>query len=74
MPLDPEYTLPYQAGVRDHNYVYGTEYESPMQDSPDHNVPYAVCYVTTRETVLMIPAKAMAAAQPPGQGSTMDTS
>ena len=58
MPLDPEYTLPYQAGVRDHNYVYGTEYESPMQGSPDHNVPCAVCYVATRETVLMIPAKA----------------
>ena len=57
MPTDPQYTLPYQAGVRDHMYVYGTEYKSPLQGSNDHNVPCAVCYVSTRETVLMIPAK-----------------
>ena len=57
MPLDPQYTLSYQAGVRDHNYVYGTEYQHPLRGSSDHNVPCAVCYVSTRETVLMIPAK-----------------
>ena len=57
MPLDPEYTLPFQAGVRNHNYVYGAEYEAPLQGTHDHNVPCAVCYVSTRETVLMIPAK-----------------
>ena len=57
MPLDPQYTLRYQAGVRDHSYVYGTEYEFPLQGGQDHNVPCAVCYVSTRETVLMIPAK-----------------
>ena len=57
MPLDPQYTLPFQAGVRDHSYVYGTEYQSPLQGSHDHNVPCAVCYASTRETVLMIPAK-----------------
>ena len=57
MPLDPEYTLPYQAGVRDHSYVYGAEYETPIQGTHNHNVPCAVCYVSTRETVLMIPAK-----------------
>ena len=34
-----------------------TEYQSPIQGSSDHNVPCAVCYVSTRETVLMIPAK-----------------
>ena len=57
MPTDPQYTLPYQAGVRDYMYVYGTEYQEPLQGSHDHNVPCAVCYVSTRETVLMIPAK-----------------
>ena len=57
MPLDPQYTLSYTAGVRGHSYVYGSEYEYPIQGSHDHNVPCAVCYVSTRETVLMIPAK-----------------
>ena len=57
MPLDPEYTLPIQAGVRDYNYVYGVEYESPIEGSHNHNVPCAVCAVSTHEMVLMIPAK-----------------
>ena len=57
MPSDPEYTLPYQAGVQGQSCVYGTEYELPIQGSHNHNVPCAVCYATTCETVLMIPAK-----------------
>ena len=57
MPLDPEYTLPHQAGVMGYSYVYGAEYELPIQGTHNHNVPCAVCYVSTRETVLMIPAK-----------------
>ena len=57
MPLDPQYTLPYQAGVEGYSYVYGTEYEGPLQGTHHHNVPCAVCYASTRETVLMIPAK-----------------
>ena len=57
MPLDPEYTLPYRTGVQGYSYVYGTEYQAPIQGSQDHNVPCAVCYASTRETVLMIPAK-----------------
>ena len=57
MPLDPEYTLPYQAGVRNHNYIFGAEYEHPLQGSHEHNVPCAVCAASTREMVLMIPAK-----------------
>ncbi len=60
MPTDPEYspTLRYQSGVRDHAYVHGSEYEGPLQSTHDHNVPCAVCYVSTRPTVVMIPAKA----------------
>ena len=57
MPLDPEYSLPYQSGVQGYAYVYGTEYESPLQGSHDHNVPCVVCLASTRETVLMLPAK-----------------
>ena len=58
MPLDPEYTLPHLSGVREHSYIYGVEYRSPLQGTHYHNVPCAVCYASTRETVLMIPAKA----------------
>ena len=57
MPLDPQYTLSYRAGVDGHNYVYGTEYQGYLQGPVDHNVPCAVCAVSTREMVLMIPAK-----------------
>ena len=41
-------------------YVYGAEYETrdgPLSAFNNHNVPCAVCYVSTRGTVLMIPAK-----------------
>ena len=38
--------------------VYGSEYDLPLQGTHDHNVPCAVCCVSTRPTVLMIPAKA----------------
>ena len=60
MPMDPEYssTLTYEAGVLGSSYVYGAEYEGPLQSTHQHNVPCAVCYVSTRPTVVMIPAKA----------------
>ena len=57
MPTDPQYTLPYRAGVQGHMYVFGAEYQRPLRGSHDHNVPCAVCAVSTREMVLMIPAK-----------------
>ena len=59
MPKNPEYspTLTYLSGVSGNvARVYGSEYESPLQGTQDHNVPCAVCYVSTRLTVLMIPA------------------
>jgi hypothetical protein len=60
MPLHPEYSsaLRYQAGVQGYSYVYGAEYQYPRQSTHDYNVPCAVCYVSTRPTVVMIPAKA----------------
>ena len=65
MPTDPHYnpTLRYRLGPRSEanngyaNYVYGAEYEYPLQGTHNHNVPCAVCYVSSRPTVLMIPAQ-----------------
>ena len=60
LPRDPEYssTLGYIPGRQDHSPIHGSEYESPVQGTHDHNVPCAVCHVSTRPTVVMIPAKA----------------
>ena len=58
MPDDPEYTLPYENGVRQESYVYGTEYEEALVSGRhQHNAPCAVCYLSTMNTVIMIPAK-----------------
>ena len=57
MPEDPEYTLRFTSGVRDQSYVFGAEYQGPIQGGHDHNVPCAVCYASTRAAVMMIPAK-----------------
>ena len=60
MPKNPEYsyTLKYRSGVDNYGSdLYGTEYQYPLQGLHDHNVPCAVCHVSTRPTVLMIPAK-----------------
>ena len=59
MPDDPEYdpSLKYASGIQNHARVYGAEYEDPLQGTDDHNVPCAVCYVPTRSSVVMIPAK-----------------
>ena len=64
MPRGPEFppeystNLTYRDGAQGYSYVYGTEYEYPLQGTHDHNVPCAVCYVSTRPTVVMIPARA----------------
>lgn len=58
MPHDPQYGR-YLPGVQAQSSIFGTEYQSnggPIGHQ-DHNVPCAVCYVPTRETALMIPAK-----------------
>ena len=36
---------------------HGSEYAYPLQGTHDHNVPCAVCHVSTRPTVMIIPAK-----------------
>ena len=57
MPHDPEYTHQTRSGDQFHGVIYGAEYENPIQGTDDHGVPCAVCLASSRETVLMIPAK-----------------
>ena len=66
LPEQPEnstYTAGSQGGRA---LLYGAEYETgltqadengPLNAVNDHNVPCAVCYTSTQETVVMIPAK-----------------
>ncbi len=61
MPIVPEYSpdLLYKGGVdNNEGIVYGTEYENPLQGIHDHAAPCAVCHVSTRASLLMIPAQA----------------
>ncbi len=61
LPHDPQYLLSYQAGSYVSSYLYGVEYETyrpgPLHSMLQHNVPCAVCHVTVRAAVLMLPAR-----------------
>ena len=57
MPADPQYTFPHQSGVRGQAHIHKVEYESPLRGGHNHEVPCAVCHVSTRPAVFMIPAK-----------------
>ena len=57
MPDTPQYTLSYTPGSQSHSEIHGTEYQLPVAGSHNHNVPCAVCFASTREAVLMIPAR-----------------
>ena len=64
LPEQPQYST-YTAGTQSGRaYLYGAEYQtgnsyanSPLRSFNNHNVPCAVCYTSTRETVVMIPAR-----------------
>ena len=60
MPHNPQYGR-YEPGVQGYSPIYGTEYQtegnSPIATTLQHNAPCAVCYVSTRATVLMLPAR-----------------
>ena len=59
LPNNPEYGR-YIPGVQGRSPIYRVEYQqdggSPLPELHDHNVPCAVCHVSTRAAVLMIPA------------------
>ena len=64
LPVHPQYST-YTAGIQGGRaYLHEVEYETggsgetgPLRSLNDHNVPCAVCYASTRETVVMIPAQ-----------------
>ena len=56
MPNTPEYTLSHITSQN--NLIWGTQYEYAAAGGANYNtVTCAVCYTSTRPTVLMIPAK-----------------
>ena len=59
MPEDPQYSSNPRSGIQGHSYLYGIEYEQPISSTTqtNDNARCAVCYISTRETILMIPAK-----------------
>ena len=62
LPLDPSF-LRAVAGTQARAYMYGAEYQteadrySHIPSVTDYEVPCAVCYVTQRSVVYMVPAK-----------------
>ena len=61
LPDDPEYGQ-YTPGVQGLSPIFGVEYEAPIQTAlNENNVPCAVCHVSTRAAVLMIPVVQYAA-------------
>ena len=64
LPQQPQYST-YTAGSQGGRaFLYGAEYQtggsndnSPLHSVYEHNAPCAVCYTSTRETVVMIPAR-----------------
>ena len=64
LPEHPQYST-HTAGIqRARAYLHEVEYETgeaweigPLRSLNDHNAPCAVCYASTRETVVMIPAQ-----------------
>ena len=59
LPDDPDF-LQYTSRTQSNSLIYGVEYRplsQPLRNVNNHNVPCAVCHVTTRATLLMIPAK-----------------
>ena len=62
LPLDPNY-LRTISGRQDRAYMYGAEYQthtdsnSHIHGIDNHDVPCAVCHVSNRTAVYMVPAK-----------------
>ena len=60
LPNDPQYSQ-YRSGVDGHSPLTGVEYRvvrgEPLHNVDLHKMPCAVCYISSRVTVLMIPAK-----------------
>ena len=63
LPVDPKFLLSISGNQRGRAYMYGAEYQtetnsySHVHGRNDHDVPCAVCYVSSRTAVYMVPAK-----------------
>ena len=62
MPLDPNYISHYRSTASNliKSTLHGVEYQTyngPHHDIREQNVPCAVCYVSTRVVMIMVPAK-----------------
>ena len=62
LPNDPDYISGTSQGASFPSVVEGAEYQMrsgpiAIQNVQDYNVPCAVCYVPTRATTIMVPAK-----------------
>ena len=63
LPLDPNFLTPISGDQRWRALIYGAEYEtitdsnSYLHGRQDHDVPCAVCHVSNRTAVYMVPAK-----------------
>ena len=58
LPEQPQYFTTYSKGEYDWRaLLYGAEYEAGSGPNANHNVPCAVCYTSTWQTVVMIPAQ-----------------
>ena len=56
LPNTPKYST-YQPGVQGYSTLHGSEYQHPLPNVHDHNVPCAVCYASTRSAVYVVPAR-----------------
>ena len=60
MPLNPQYST-YTPEIQGHGYISGVEYESPVGGTGttvgNDGATCALCFVSTRESVIMIPAR-----------------
>ena len=56
LPLDPNFLTPI-TGIQHRAYMYGAEYESYLPGRHSTDVPCAVCHVSNRTAVYMVPAK-----------------
>ena len=60
LPMEPKYGA-YRSGVQDYSPLHGSEYQThgnfPIPNTYNHNVPCAVCSVTSRSRILVVPAR-----------------
>ena len=61
-PMDPNFLTPI-SGIQYRSYIYGAEYQTHTDSNShvhgrlDHDIPCAVCHVSNRTAVYMVPAK-----------------